>query len=664
MTSECLSWFCCYKNEEATVDLYNVSTISQVNLVSHVPDTSHLAHLTEHVYDHNISLFRTVSNDSVPDFEILERNRKNFRIINTQPEHFNPYTPAPKQSVRVTSSYPLCLSDSKTLFKKTVLDATVSVPRSFRSNNDEPHHTERRSSISKINNGIKLHPTRRRPDADSIAVVPTHVVPNELMERDGYSFEDESSFEDEYESVCCGLWPMKYKHSELDDFHYYEPVLPRQLTVPQCDAYTQTEVRGRLRPSLEQNRDSTYEVVNPRPNGATTFNTIVDIHPCIHQTNENELIISDIEHETDNQNKFDGYERPTSGPKSSVYDDAFSSAISKPTPSLNTDKDSCKSELSNGQNNPTPATRKGKSNDEKADTDNTKVQNQCLSNGDLYSQVHKPDPIDFAGCSKTDENSSQRYETIDSANTEDDHHYTDEPIYDDISNVIGDSLGFIPHEEEIDVETINKHNVAGSSGCNNDINVADVVNIEDYHSRSSSANALDKCEIDEPYEPLYYIVDNNANISANEEKPKIADHNTDNVTDNTYESTSKLDDSLEENLYDVVGNFANVSYKRYSATDFIIASQMLETYDTEPEVIYENLSDMADAKTGRLESSSESSDDGCGITFSADIDDYEGSNLDDESLYDVVDDTKRVGSAVLIKVSDVLKVIVKMLMIV
>ena len=652
MTSECLSWFCCYKNEGATVDLYNVSTISQVNLVSHVPDTSHLAHLTEHVYDHNISLFRTVSNDSVPDFEILERNRKNVRIINTQPEHFNPYTPAPKQSVRVTSSYPLCLSDSKTLFKKTVLDATVSVPRSFRSNNDEPNHTERRSSISKINDGIKLHQTRKRSDADSIAVVPTHVVPNEL-ERDGYSFEYESSFEDEYESVCCGLWPVKYKHSELDDFHYYEPVLPRQLTVPQCDAYTQTEVRGRLRASLEQNRDSTYEVVNPRPNGATTFHTVVDIHPCIHQTNENELIISDIEHETDNPNKFDGYERPTSGPKSSVYDDAFSSAISKPASSLNIYKDPCKSELFNGQNNPTPATRKGKSNDEKADTDNTKVKNQCLSNGDLYSQVHKPDPNDFAGCSKTDNNSSRRYETIDSACTEDDHHYTDEPIYDDICNVIGDSLGFIPHEEEIEVETINKHNVAGSSGCNNDIIAAHVVSDENYCSRSSSANALDKCENDEPDEPLYDIVDNNGNFSANEEKPKIADHNTDNV--NACESN--LDESLEENLYDVVGNFVNDSYKRYSATDFIIASQMLETCDSEPEVIYENLNDMADAKTERLESSSESSDDGDGITFSADIGDYEGSNLDDESLYDVVDDTQRVGSGVLIKVSDVLKVI-------
>ena len=266
-----------------------MSTISQVNLVSHVPDTSHLTHFTEQVYDNNISLFRTVSNDSVPDFKILERNSKNVRIINTQPEKINPYTPAPKQSVRVTSSYPLCLSDSQTLFKKTVLDATVSVPGSFRAYNDELNHTERRSSISKINDGIKLHQARRRPDTNSIAVVPKHVVSNEVMERDCYSFEEESSFEDEYESVCCGLWPVKYKHSELDSFHYYEPVLPRQVTVPQCDAYTQTDVRERLSASTDQNVESAYEVVNPRPKGATTFNTVVDINPCIHQTNETDL---------------------------------------------------------------------------------------------------------------------------------------------------------------------------------------------------------------------------------------------------------------------------------------------------------------------------------------------------------------------------------------
>ena len=665
MTSECLSWFCCSGNEEAAVDLYNISTISQVNLVSHVQDTSDLHHFTGAVYDHNTSLFRTVSNDSEPDFEILERNGKNVRIINSQPERFNPYTPAPKQSVKVTSSYPLCLSDSKQLFKKTVLDATVSMPGSSNSFDYEPNHTERRSSISKINNDIKLHNKRRGP-VDTIAVVPNHVVSDhvitdEVLERDGYSFETESF--DEYESVCCGLWPVKYKHSdsELDSFHYYEPVHPRQLGVPRCDAFTQTEVRGRSRASTNQSHDSAYEVVNPRRNSATTFHTVADINPCIRETNENELTISGTEHETNYNNRFDKNRKQNDEFTNSVYDDAYSTknstciSPSKPEPDLKTD--TCNTVLLNDMNNKAPPIRKERSNNITGEKGANNAQIQYISTGDLYSVVQKHDtvsvdPNKLVETTKINE-PNLRYENTDHALIEDYRQYADEPIYDDIGNVIHDSLGFTPHEEQIDLE-INKHEKDDFEDSVNEIKVAHQVNDDDKNPTC----ALDKLEKYDHDEPLYDTIGSRSTILTKDEKDvdKISEENHFDTSENGLEST--LDESIEENLYDIVGNFGNDSYKRYSATDIIMASHMLETYyqdDNEPEVIYENIANVYN--TERFESSSESSDDGCGITFSAKITEHEEKDLDDESLYDVVDNLPSAGRGVLKKVSDVLKVI-------
>ena len=671
MTSGCLSWLCCFKEDEGTVDLYNVSTISQVNLVSHVQDTSHF---TDNVYDNNVSLFRTVSNDSVPDFGILERNCRSINIIRTQPDHFNPYTPDTKPPVRVTSSYPLCLSDSKTLFKKTVLDATISVPGTFRSLENVRNHSKRRSSISKINDDITTHQASRRPVA---------VVSNQFLERDGYSLEEES-FEEEYESVCCGLWPVRYKASDQDSFHYYESVLPRRLAVSRCDAYTQTEATGRLKTALDRNQDSAYEVVNYRPNGVT-FNTVVDINPCVNQTNE--VISTDCKYESDSHSKSDNVDqsgdesvRQTGEASNRVYDEAFSAktacSISKVLQHFKTDN--IRTEVHNGQNESMQDTTDRKSDNRCAeDTGHAQIECHCLSASEnaarnLYSVVQKPnkDVIcsnEHADLSETVDKSNMRYENIDTAKTDDFHQYADEQIYDDTGNVVGDSLGFIPHEKEIELDTINNHKVGGSGDYNNGVNAAQAACAIDCYSTHSLVNALDRCEKDgmavtEPDEPLYDFVDNYGNTSVKNERhvDKVAENNsndTECLTDNVYEI--QADEAFEESLYDVVGNFTAESYTRYSATDIVLAAQMLETYDTDPEVIYENIhvDPFDDSVTERFESSSESSNEDCGITFSTNIDDHKGNNSDDESLYDMVGDVQRAGADVLMKVSDALKVI-------
>ena len=63
---------CCFGMRSETLDFSNIQSVSKDNLVSHVAETDNFDWLKEKVYDNNVTIFRTVSNDDEPDFKFLD----------------------------------------------------------------------------------------------------------------------------------------------------------------------------------------------------------------------------------------------------------------------------------------------------------------------------------------------------------------------------------------------------------------------------------------------------------------------------------------------------------------------------------------------------------------------------------------------------------------
>lgn len=63
---------CCFGMRSETLEFNNIQNVSKDNLVSHVAEMDKFDWSKENVYDNNITIFRTVSSDSEPDFKFLD----------------------------------------------------------------------------------------------------------------------------------------------------------------------------------------------------------------------------------------------------------------------------------------------------------------------------------------------------------------------------------------------------------------------------------------------------------------------------------------------------------------------------------------------------------------------------------------------------------------
>ena len=582
MSFDCLARLCCFGRRKESVDLYNSSTLSHFNLVSHFQDAHDVEQFTENIYDNNISLFRTVSNDSVPDFEALDRNCRGISFIGLKPDRHETEIIVTRPVLSASSSYPLS-AESRNSSIKMALNAHSSVPGSFKWKDVVPMSSGESvcqlTTIKHVDFAM-FHPSCSRSDS-------TTGIPSALLQSDSTLSTEES--EEEYESFCCGFWPVKCKNSDLESFHYYEAVIER-LPLSGChDMATQTERAEKVKDGVGD-EECDYEDVSYSHDGVT-FSSVAEIHltPEILSLDSN-----DIQNETvsvlavEETVKNSDYNSLMGDGK--IYDDAFS---------MTGDHDNMGCIVADAGTN---TVKDGQEPEDKlqddncgactsllCSTDTNKVEIPVLhvipviESKDEGSVVNSIDtePIYDNVCSKEDVFNKYFRRTVTKTDTgeliqettkvcHDDESictldHDDEYIYDDVSNTIGSSLGFIPSLEENDVD--NKYSI-------------------------------------------------------------------------------HIDESTGESLYDVVGNFGGVTESRFSVTDIFIATKMLRDYDAD-DVIYENLNHVLDTTS---ESSSEVSD--VRFEMGTSESDITDSDTCDDNLYDVIGDVKRETGA-LMRLSDI-----------
>ena len=542
--------------------------------MSHFQDAHQDKKLRENIYDNQFSVFRTVSNDSVPSFDILELNSRGISIIGHETEHI-----ATKSALSATSSCPL--DNSKGSSSKVPLGATKSVPGSFKWKGVIPTGLEESrcqlSAVRQIDVSLFQPAALTRLEAANARV---------YLHSDcssTFNSSTEVSFEGDYESFCCGFWPMKYKHSDLESLHYYEAVIARLPPQRATDMATQTDRTGK--PDGVSGEDCVYEDVCYSHNGVT-FTSVAEVHPTpdmisldneamIHNDHDPDPSVSEMIRTYDDNTNLVTVEK--------IYDDAFSARrgssgfIVDVTPAIeehigyeahygsvdgNVRTTSPVSDCANSQNS--------KDKDSLVNSIDTElVYENLFPNEDVFNKYFK------RTFTKTDrgeiiQETTKMYHDTESISSLD---TLDECIYDDVGNTMAaGSFEFIPHLEEVDV--------------NNDI--------------------------------------------------------YDNVYDDPVKKTD-LNESAEENLYDVVGSFNGIAESRYSATDIFVATQMLKDCDSEG--IYENPNHAIDISTENL---SEVSD----IRFEIGMTESDTSDCDpcEENLYDMVGDVER-GVGVLMRLS-------------
>lgn len=78
---------CCFGMKSGALEFSDIHNVSQDNLVSHVTEMDNFDWSKENVYDNNVTIFRTVSSDSEPDFKFLDhlsslpRNKKQNHYV-------------------------------------------------------------------------------------------------------------------------------------------------------------------------------------------------------------------------------------------------------------------------------------------------------------------------------------------------------------------------------------------------------------------------------------------------------------------------------------------------------------------------------------------------------------------------------------------------------
>ena len=654
MTLAGLSWLCCFRKRKERVDLYNSSTISQINLVTHVQDIQQLEQFTENVYDNNFSLFRTVSNDSSPDFKTLERNLKTISAIESTAGSLEADDIVSRPALHRRTSCPIYLSNSRKLFHKTVLDASISVPGSFKSLDDVSIRT--RESGYQFSKSVDISSYKRGPSSDPISVISLPV-----LNRDSSSSEEES-FE-EYESLCCGLWPVKYRNDD-ESFHYYDAVLHPSSTIFSRNVGTQTENDENLKYSAGKND---YEDVAVMCNG-NTFASIADINPFVDTTEMTSL------NSRDSQNESTGTSESSDAMvmnAEKIYDDAFSMILSGNCSDMgwgnltadiseqcNDLAGDCKTFEATEYKIATDMDEFESSHQVLDKAEKQKSLESCLKRTEsrpAYENTHSAlegtvrnldkrlgnmdtaENIDSV-CTALNQN-CQEAETIFS-----NHMYDDEPIYDDISNTVGNSLGFIPCLEEPYLEK-------SPYAQNND----------DYKDEILYDTVGNCVSFFEQKKKLIEIKENNT--EDNKTVYNTESNYAESVENNLNSHSDQEDHSFEENLYDVVGNFAADTNNRFSVTDIMIATQMLESYDTD--IVYENLNHVVrGASADCVETTLESSRDFLSVKFEVGDSETDSSNSDsyndDENLYDVIGSIQTEDGLVM-RLSDIVQVMLSLL---
>ena len=577
MALECIAR--CFGRKKESVDIYNSSTWSQFNLVSHFQHAHQDEKLRENIYDNQFSVFRTVSNDSVPSFDVLEQNGRGISIIGEKSLEHQTEHRANKSALSATSSCPLD-TNSKGSSSKAPLGATKSVPGSFKWKGVIPTGLEESgcqlSAVRQIDVSLFQPAALTRLEAVN-ARVSFHSDSSST-----FNSSTEVSVEGDYESFCCGFWPMKYKHSDLESLHYYEAVIARLPPPRATDMATQTDRTGK--PDGVSGGDCIYEDVCYSGNGVT-FTSVAEVHPTpdmisldneamIHNEHVSDPSGSEMIRTCDDNTNLVTVEK--------IYDDAFSARRGSsgfivdvaPAIEKHIGYEAHYGSVDGNVRTTTPVSdcahsQNSKDKDSLVNSIDTElVYENLFPNEDVFNKYFK------RTFTKTDrgeiiQETTKMYHDTESISSLD---TLDECIYDDVGNTMAGSFEFIPHLEEVNV--------------NNDI--------------------------------------------------------YDNVYDDPVKKTD-LNESAEENLYDVVGSFNGIAESRYSAADIFVATQMLKNCDSEG--IYENPNHAIDVSTENL---SEVSD----IRFEIGMTESDTSDSDpcEDNLYDMVGDVER-GVGVLMRLS-------------